>query len=84
MNMKITVTQANVLAFLATQPDRRFDGDEIARQLYDSFRPSQGAHRTAASLVRRGMVSKAHTVNGLVCYQINPSGLAALHRHGSL
>lgn len=64
----LTSTQQRVLDLIRSNPSKHYySGTELARLLYDDFRTAAGAHQTAASLVRRGLIAK-QKVNGAVRY----------------
>ena len=81
----MTRQQRTVLAALSARP---MNGSELARALAKAGieTTTAGAHQTAASLVRRGLVQKAYPL-GLVEYELTPAGqavaLAGMRGRGS-
>jgi hypothetical protein len=70
---RLTRTQLRMLDLLNAKPRRWWTGAELAAAMYDHFRHAAGAHQTAASLVRRGLIYK-QTTAGKVTYAIAPRG----------
>lgn len=71
----LTRTQSRMLEIMAAAPNphRRWTGHELAGLMYDHFRTPEGAHMTAASLVRRGLAAK-ETHAGAVAYTVTAAG----------
>lgn len=56
---QLTQPQRDMLGILASgSAGKGMTGDDLARLLYRNHRTTQGAHQTAASLVRKGLATK--------------------------
>lgn len=85
MSLKLTQPMASMLSTLMFAKDP-MDGPELARILYGTHRTAQGAHQTAAALVRHGLVERIGADRRLslvgdpplpVRYKITDAGRAA-------
>lgn len=67
--IRLTRNQSRLLSLLRSDPDKRWTGGMIARNMCDVFRHSAGARKTAESLVHRGLAERIIRGDGIILYR---------------